>query len=258
MASKRNRLQRTRAAVAARLATPPEQPNVSLFTLPGPNGLRIRAAEAVDLADFRRLCATAGVDIEDEIAAAIETGSAGEAVYTGLTSGIGAFFDDIMTRLDSMSVPALRELFLRLTVALVAESDDTGVTGAALAFPPVGIIMNQLKQLRSLGASDETRVQLTLAGALRVSRIKAVAVRDDARRSGVGSALVQACNSAFSQLGYSSIYGIMPPSIGLRMFYSGLGFTILPPGQPYTFAAAGLPTAVQADDGEQIFYLHPN
>jgi hypothetical protein len=177
-------------------------------------------------------------------------------LQAGLAGGTDAFFNDIMARFTSMSMPALRDLFLRLTLALVAETDGAGTVGAALAFPPVGTIMHQLEQLQALGAPEQTQIELTLAGTLRVSRIKAVGVREDARCSGVGAALVDACTSAFTDLGYSIVYGIMPPLSGLEDFYSGRGFTVLPPDKPYSFKAAGLPMAVQADPGERIFYRH--
>ena len=216
MSSKRTTLSRTRASMAARLASTVERPNVPAFERSDPTGLRIRTARASDLSQLRELCALAEVQVETAIARAVTAGYAGQALETGLAGGTDAFFNDIMARFTSMSVPTLKDLFLRLTLALVAETDGAGTVGAALAFPPVGTIMHQLKQLQALGAPEPTQIELTLAGTLRVSRIKAVGVRENARRSGVGAALVDACTSAFGGLGYPIVYGIMPPTPGLE------------------------------------------
>lgn len=242
---------RKRAALIARLAAS-GNPGAAATRRPT-NGTKIRAAQAADLDRVRDLCALAEVNLENEIVAAVEDGYAGATLRAGRTGGLTAFFSDVQETLPALSPDALRRLFLRLTLVLVAEQDQAGVIGAAVTFPPAGTIMKQLQWMQSVGASAESQMEVVLGGALRVSRVKAVGVDTDHRGCGIGADLVQASTAPFADLGYSMIYGIMPPRAGLTEFYGRLGFTVLPPGVPLSLEPAGVPAGVQPGPDERLF-----
>jgi GNAT superfamily N-acetyltransferase len=210
VAKKRNTLKGNRAALIARL-TAVHQAAPS-FDNPAPARIKLRVAEASDMVRVSKLCSLAGVDLESEVIEAVSDGSAGATFQAGMASGVEGFLAAAQRSLPDLYPDTLRRAFLGLTLVIVAEHRDAGVIGAALASPPIRTIMKLLRQMQTASLSATAVVPVVLAGALRVGRIKAVAVDDDFRHRGIGAALVQACITVFENLGHSIVYGMMPPT----------------------------------------------
>lgn len=83
-----------------------------------------------------------------------------------------------------------------------------------------------------------------------LARLNAVGVSPHHRKSGVGSALVQACIRLLDDAGYGAISGQCAPA--LAPFYAQLGFDISRPGEPVSFLRE-VPalTLVRSDDPDE-------
>ncbi|MFJ4518980.1 GNAT family N-acetyltransferase [Streptomyces sp. NPDC088816] len=86
-----------------------------------------------------------------------------------------------------------------LSLPLVARDNDGQVVGALLGVPS-GTVISGLTRL-------PVRGQQILMSMLVYAKIKAVAVSDDARRRGIGAALLARCAQAYWQLDYRLLFG---------------------------------------------------
>jgi predicted N-acetyltransferase YhbS len=214
----------------------------------------IRTAQPADIDDLRALCEMAGTIMEDEIVQAIRSGTAGAALQAGLDGGFDGLFDHIQQNLLNPPVDDLKELFLRLTLALVAEDEQGRVVGAALASPPVRVIMAVAQELQTHGATQNQWFQGVLMGSLGICRIRAVAVHEPYRRMGAGAALVQSIRSTYTEIGYSIIYGQMPLTEGLDDFYREQGFRVLSVGEVFDARVVfGNSVGISTEDTQRLF-----
>jgi GNAT superfamily N-acetyltransferase len=220
------------------------------------NSVHLREARLEDITAVQALCALAEVPLEQQIMTAIAEGSAGALLRVGREQGVETFLAESAAVLASKSESSLLNLFVGLTHVLVAEHRNAGVVGTALVFPPAGVVLNRVHVMQQMGAPFSSQVDVILAGALRITRVKAVAVDAGHRRGGLGTRLVDVGIAPFVDLGYSMIYGIMPPRTGLKEFYSRRGFTVMQPGEPLSLSGFGLPVEVYAEPSDSYFVRH--
>jgi GNAT superfamily N-acetyltransferase len=214
-------------------------------------GVRIRQARPDDMDAVRELALLAGVPLEGELVDAVRSGAAGQALRTGLARGNEAFLrhmaEQFVTHWKHPLVP-----YLSAALCLVAERRDEGIVGALLAYPPPNISQDHLDAAR--GADDHQRRQLSMVGAIGLAKIKAVAVAEDARGLGIGSALLLRAWQVFFACEYSIVYGTMAATPGLDVFYRRNGFQVLDHGEPIDlWAVYGMHSAINADAGERFF-----
>lgn len=208
------------------------------------DGVRIRLARAGDAETARRLIASigGGVDLEDELAAAVEGGQAGFAVSRGLAEGA----DVLLRLLADGSHPdgegSVQDVLIGLTCVLVADHPADGVVGALLALPPAGALSHP--SLPDMEA---------LIGLVKVVKLKAVAVDPAHRRSGIGAVLIRACCQLYTQLDYATMYGQIRVGTGLEPYYRRLGFTVLEEGEGIPLPMFSVPFGIHTEPGEQIF-----
>lgn len=109
----------------------------------------------------------------------------------------------------------------------------------------------------STGLSATMRAKTVLGMGMFLTRIKALAVAEQARGANVGGSLLKRARQVYFHLGYRTIYGAMPPTPGLDHFYHRKGFTVLEPGQPLDlWAVFGDDAKIFPDNGERLFVRH--
>jgi GNAT superfamily N-acetyltransferase len=114
----------------------------------------------------------------------------------------------------------------------VAEHRDQGIVGTLLAYPPTNVVSDHLTRTKHAKTDPRAHDKLLLSGATLLSKIKALAVTETARRHGIGAALLKRCTQIYFHSGYHLIYGMMPPTPGLDSFYRRRGFSVMDPGAP--------------------------
>lgn len=83
-------------------------------------------------------------------------------------------------------------------------------------------------------------------------RFKGLGVNDDARRAGIGSALLRTGMRLWAQLGYLLIYGQIRTGEGLERYYPRFGFTVLDARVPIPLTRLGVPMGISPEPGEQL------
>ncbi|MEU6201411.1 GNAT family N-acetyltransferase [Streptomyces sp. NPDC047061] len=136
-----------------------------------------------------------------------------------------------------------------LSLPLVARDGDGQVVGALLGVPS-GTVLSGLSQLPGVGR------RYVLMSMLMYAKIKAVAVAEDARRRGIGAALLARCMQVYGQLEYTLLFGEFDTERALGPYYRRQGFTVLRPGQGIDVGTllTGIPLHLGAGPGLTFFH----
>jgi GNAT superfamily N-acetyltransferase len=147
--------------------------------------------------------------------------------------------------------------YLHAALALVAERDDVGVVGAVVAHPPAAVVSQFLRHPKYKLADPKTVRNLVMAGGTAIVKVKALAVHENARGIGIGSALLNRCREIYAHCGYTIVYGQMPPTPGLADFYRSCGFTVLDRSAGFDpWVIFGIHSEIHPSADESIFIWH--
>lgn len=233
---------RRRAATETR--RPPRRHRSSdlLDGVRAPGQTRLRLARPDDLDDLARLLALTGEKTDPQVFDGIASGAAASLVLAGL----GADRDELLQHAAPMlsAGRGLYDVIIGLMTALIAEDNAGRKVGAFLAYPPAGV-------LAQIGEAGVPLPQLAVT-ALSVTKIARLAVAEDVRGHGVGSALLKHGTSLYLQLGYFLIYGQLVTGRGLESYYASRGFTILDQYERVPLdVILGYPVSVGPDEADQ-------
>ncbi|MBB2749228.1 UNVERIFIED_ORG: GNAT superfamily N-acetyltransferase [Microbispora rosea subsp. rosea] len=244
---KRLRAAREKAPIAARNL---ERDLVDGWAV-GPH-IRIRQAAAPDLSAIAQLVPLAGVKLEDALAEAVSSGVSGAALRAGLRGGSEAF---AMHMAEQFVTQDARQAYLNASLVLVAEHRDRGVIGTLVAYPPSNVVNIHLRGRQGKDTvSAKEQQQILMLGAVGLSKVKAVAVQESERRHGVGEAMLKRCTQVYFHCGYMLVYGQMPPTPGLHVFYRRAGFQVLQPGEPLDlWVIFGVHSEIHPGPDERMF-----
>ncbi|MGA3541841.1 GNAT family N-acetyltransferase [Micromonosporaceae bacterium DT194] len=180
----------------------------------------------------------------------IERGIAAAALIAGLQEGRDGFTHHMVQQFFDHQTAHQHVPFLHATLALVAEHSEGGVVGGLVAYPPVGVISQLLRQL----PTGRRRLEAMLSGGTAMARVKALGVDNSHRNAGLGTALLQTCRRVYNRCEYSIVYGQMPQTPGLDVFYRKNGFEVLDSGGGFdAWVVFGSHALVQAPAEERIF-----
>jgi hypothetical protein len=208
---------------------------------PGPGGTILRLARPGESGAVLRLAATAGGELDEQIPAAIEDGTAGSALARALDGGREA-----VTRAAAESLCGGTPAPLaRLAAILVAEHGGQ-VVAALCAVPPIGFISQLMDQ--GIGAPH------AIGASMAMTKIEVVAADAVRRGQGIASALLGGCVAVYDKVGYLLIFGAFQPAVGLAGFFSARGFDVQQPGHGLDMEViVGQPCLLSSDSGEQVF-----
>ncbi|MEV0220380.1 GNAT family N-acetyltransferase [Streptomyces sp. NPDC050704] len=211
--------------------------------LPGPDGTRIRYAVSEEADAVTALLKTAADGLETGHLEALAAGQCGTWLLDGL-----AGIDLIDPLVRAASVGDLQPAAALMSLPLVARDRDGQVVGALLAVPS-GTVISMVSRLPG-------HERYALLSMLKYAKIKAVAVREDARGRGIGAALLKRCVQMYWQLDYMLLFGEFEAGRGLGAYYTRQGFTVLRPGQAIDVGTllAGVPVQLGAGPGETFFH----
>ncbi|MGR3875663.1 GNAT family N-acetyltransferase [Streptomyces graminifolii] len=211
--------------------------------LPGPDGVRIRYAVPEEAGVVTELVKMADDDMETGHLEALADGQCGTWLLDAL-----AGIDPAEPLVRALSAGDLQPAAAALSLPLVAQDRDGHVIGALLTVPS-GRIISDIAQLPG-------SQQHALLSMLKYAKIKALAVREDARGHGVGAALLKRCVQVYWQLDYMLLFGEFATERDLGPYYRPQGFTVLRPGQAIDVGTllAGVPVHLGAGPGETFFY----
>lgn len=208
---------RRRGATDTRRPPRRHRPPDLLDGVPGPGGTRLRLARPDDVDDLARLLALTGEKTDPQVFDGVASGAAASLVLAGLGVGQDGLLQHAAPMLSAGR--GLYDVIIGLMTALIAEDDSGRKLGAFLAYPPAGV-------LQQIGRAGVPLPQLA-AAALAVTKLARLAVDEEVRGRGIGSALLKHGTSIYLQLDYFLIYGQLVTGRGLESYYSSRGFTIL-------------------------------
>ncbi|MER6297703.1 GNAT family N-acetyltransferase [Streptomyces althioticus] len=241
MANKKTRKNRTRPSSAVVRVTARKLKEDGLS---GPSGTRIRFAAPGE----------AGA-VGDLLMGAVDDLEGGQVVEALAEGKCGAYLLDALdgSKLTSLLVRAatggeLSAAAAAMSLPLVAQNRDGQLVGALLTVPS-GTIAEMASRLPGDAPYD-------LVSMLKYTKIKALAVRTDARGAGVGAALLKRCVQIHWQLGYHMIFGEFEVQRALGPYYARQGFSVLEPGQTIDVGTvlSGFPMYLGSQPGESLFY----
>lgn len=211
---------------------------------------RIRLATPGDVDKVATLVQLADVELEDDLLEGLRSdGGVAGALRAGLRSGQEALMAEIATATAKVKDP--REIYLRSLLPLVADRGGE-IVGALVAYPPVNVIHRYYTHAAAYGPREQQKV--LLGGAIALTRLKAVAVAEEARGAGLGAALVRRCVQVYRACGFMLVYGQIPSDRDLEPFYSSLGFEVgEADGELDLWPIFGYPGGIHADQGERLF-----
>ncbi|MFD7667807.1 GNAT family N-acetyltransferase [Streptomyces sp. NPDC059788] len=211
--------------------------------LPGPGGTRIRYAVPEEAAVVTDLLKTASEDLETGHLEALAEGRCGTWLRDALGS---AQLTERLVR--AAAAGELQAAAAALSLPLVAQDRDGQLAGALLSVPS-GAIAGMASRLPGSMPYD-------LISMLKYAKIKALAVREDARGRGTATALLKRCVQIHWQLDYLLLFGEFETRRGLGPYYERRGFTVLAPGGMLDIGTvlAGTPMRLGAQPGETLFY----
>lgn len=233
---------RRRGAADTRRPPRPYRPSDLLEGVRGPGQTRLRLVRPDDLDDLARLLELTGEKTDPEVFDGIASGAAASLVLAGL----GVDRDVLLQRTAPMlsAGRGLYDVIIGLMTALIAEDNAGRKVGAFLAYPPAGV-------LAQIGEAGVPLPQLVVT-ALKVTKIARLAVDEDVRGHGVGSALLKHGTTLYLQLGYFLIYGHLVTGRGLESYYGSRGFTILGQYERVPLdVILGYPVSVGPDEADQ-------
>lgn len=252
-----------RSIPAARLSAPRTEPRTDLTPRhlaggwPLDGGVRVRLAEPADMSAVCELVALAGVALEPEVVQAVDRGIAAAALRAAITGGREAFTRHMAEQFIAHQGGDISMAFQHVTLVLVAEHDERGVIGAAVTYPPIAVIKQLMAYGQRAGARPQQAMEILGSGALAIARIKALAVAEDLRDSGIGSALLHRSWQIFDHSGYMIVYGQAADSPALQRFYRRHHFEVLEPGAGFDpWVVFGIHADIRPDPGERTFIRH--
>lgn len=196
----------------------------------GPAGTRIRLARQKDVEEIAALLDLVGDDVrlEPDLRAAIEDRSIAAAIRTGLDA---ASAPHVAVR-HSFTARPVEEAAVSVCLPLVAIDEENRVVGVLSVTAPGTII--------ETAAQHGWPIPEAMALSLTVAKAHGLAVTEDARGRGIGSALLDRAWQIYQQLGYALLYGSFEASRDLESFYTRCGFTVHAPGEPLVLSPIGL------------------
>lgn len=215
--------------------------------------IRIRQATAADLDGVAKLTPLASADFELEtpLMDAVIEGFAGAGLLIGLRDGTASYRQHMGKRFATKGKGPMRAC-QEAMLTLVAEHGDEGVIGTLIAYPAIGLITKLIGEHQ---ADPRLHDQIFLVGTIGLATIKAIAVAEPFRRSGVGSSFIKHCTQVYDQCGYKLLYGQMPPRLGLDSFYRRSGFNVLRKGASIDLGHLfGFKTSLGALGQDRMFF----
>ncbi|GAA3144171.1 GNAT family N-acetyltransferase [Planomonospora alba] len=213
----------------------------------GPNGTKIRTLADGEADRWLELLELAGVEHEDVLLSALRGGALGWLLPLGLSAGRKAmkhrFLETVLERTEEAAAHAMAGL----SVPLIVQDRDGHLIGAlnAVSLPPPVV---------ASAADRGVPFEVMIEALTTVVKIRAVAVDEQARGQGIGSALLTRCLQVYFQLGFHLAYGHFRAGSGLEVFYSGCGFDVLAEQSVLDFGVyLGLPFRLLPEEGERIF-----
>ncbi|MDG4753782.1 GNAT family N-acetyltransferase [Micromonospora sp. WMMD718] len=180
----------------------------------------------------------------------IEQGVTAAALVAGLRDGREGFTRHMAKQFLDYQAANHHVPFLHATLPLVAERSRDGVIGSLIAYPPVGVISQFIRQT----PAGRRRLEALLSGGTGMARVKSLGVDVGHQKEGIGSALIRACQQIYTYCEYFIIYGQMPCAEGLEAFYRKNGYEVLDPGEGFdAWVVFGSHAFVQAPKDERIF-----
>ncbi|MEU7826080.1 hypothetical protein [Catellatospora sp. NPDC049133] len=216
------------------------------------DGFLIRPAAVGDLDAIAELVPEAGVKLENEVRTAVEEGTLGAGLRASLRGGKDEFLRHMAeTFFAHQGTGRFDQALLHTGLVLVAEHEQHGIVAALIAHPPTHMLSDLAQHA---GPQTRSGRDLVLAGAIGMARIRAVVVREQVRRHGVGAAMVRLCRLIYAAAGFFIVYGQMPPRPGLDLFYRSCGLLVQPPGTGLdAWVVTGFNTNIQPGADERIF-----
>jgi GNAT superfamily N-acetyltransferase len=205
----------------------------------GPGGTHIRLARPGDGEQVTKLLALAGISLDPVVGAVIEAGTVASTLLLGLDHGpIGI----LRPLAESVAADRPDEAMPGLVFVLVAEGRDGLLRGVLQAVPPDNVLAD--------GVEAGVPVLNAVVGAAKITKIRAVAVAEDARGHRIGETLIRRTVRTYLQLGFLLIYGQFPIGSGLEKYYARQGFTVLDEGQDIDLRRINLPIFIRTDPSE--------
>ncbi|MFJ9117436.1 GNAT family N-acetyltransferase [Streptomyces sp. NPDC102394] len=177
----------------------------------------------------------------------LEMGLIGATLARALDHGHDAILRDLAVVLQSPE-PSWGSLSASLGLLLVAVDSTGQVVGALLAHPPTSFLLNLAGQ-----GLEQKNVFL---GHIAIAKIKGLAVAENSRHSGIGSALLRRCREVYWQCGYELLYGQFHSDRGLLpSFYRASDFEVLSENDGVDlWVVFGQRVVLTNESGERVFY----
>ncbi|MER7367054.1 hypothetical protein [Nonomuraea wenchangensis] len=163
----------------------------------GPPRVRVRQAVPDDLPAIAELAPLSGVELDDALTKAVCDGSSGIGLRMGIRQGQPGFQRHMGAEFVT---GGMMSAYLHASLMLVADHRDRGVVGALIAYPP-GNLITELVRSGRISLSDQSGQQMSMLGAVALTKIKAIVVAEHARGQGVGAALLKRCKQIYSHCG---------------------------------------------------------
>jgi GNAT superfamily N-acetyltransferase len=210
----------------------------------GPGGTRIRLARPGDTEQVTGLLALADIALDPVVGTVIEAGTVASTLLMGLDHGVN---DMLRPLAEAVAADRPDDAMPGLILVLVAEGRDGFLRGVLQAVPPDNVLAD--------GIAAGVPVLTAVVGAVKVAKIRAVAVAEQARGIGIGQTLIRRSVRTYLQLGFLLIYGQFPIGSGLEKYYARQGFTVLDEGQTIDLRRMNFPVLIGTDpsDPERLF-----
>lgn len=205
----------------------------------GPGGTRIRLARPGDTAQVARLLELVGIRLDPAVGAAIDTGTVAATLLLGLDHGAEAMLRPLT---EAVAADRPDEAMPGLVWVLVAQGPDGSLHGVLLAVPPTNVLAD--------GIQGGIPVPAAVAGAVKITKVRAIAVAQDARGNRLAETLIKRTVGTYLHLGFRLIYGQFPIGSGLETYYARQGFTVLDEGQVIDLRRMNLPIIIRTDPSE--------
>jgi GNAT superfamily N-acetyltransferase len=210
---------------------------------PGPAGITVRLARADEADDVARLAVMSGGMLDEQMHAAIVSGSASRALLDGL-SDRRSLLAPVIKVARSLDQSHMAELSLALVAVAGPAEGPQAVVGTLYTLPP-GQFINGC-----IGRGIDAMTAFALA--VKVVKIKALTVEEEWRGQGIASELLSTSVGLYDSLGYQLQYGAFIKGSGLEEFYASRGFKPVTGSIPMG-AFLGFDAAMYPEDGQRFF-----
>lgn len=210
------------------------------------SGGTIRRIRAGEWARANELLPAAGVELDEYSIAGIDDGSLGAAVLDGLHTDVAVFHERFLESLQGQELPLQ---LVPMSLVLVAEDAVGRIVGVLEVLPPSSAIVG----MREMGYPGVLAMML----AATVGKVRGLAVDEDVRGQGWGSALLRRGMQVYDQLGFVTLHGSFDVSSSrLEGFYRSHGFTVLDIGEKVEMSHLGPTLVTGSDPTERMFARH--